>query len=263
MNGGTGLRKLKAAIGLRRCPAARTVFACVGTLWFASCTVPAPQVNRGGFASMNETLTVDLARSPAAGPSFGLALGKLLAANASPNASVRVYPGYGRFGQTVGIPTERYVAALGDAEEKAKTLAAHAGMHLGEIQSIAEVYGGQSYGSPYGGAGPHGNELKLLARVTVQGSPDAPIALGVVYGVAGSATRTISVIGLSAATTNGPGPARSNSGWLNVSINSGGKSLADAVANVERYESLVRKAAAQAGIDDAAVVKTDSTFQVN
>jgi len=140
-------------------------------------------------------------------------------------------------------------------------LARHAGLTLGEVESIAEGYAGAP-------SRPDGQALKgsmpSMTANTVQTSLNGPVVIAVVYRVAGGDPgRTISVLGLASDAATPQAFGNASSGQFRININARGSDLKDAAALVERYESLVHKAAAQTGLRDAAITKMEFSFNIN
>jgi hypothetical protein len=235
--------------------------ALVAIVCIAGCGArsPSAQVSNGVF--MNESLGVALTGTGVSPAAFTTALTNLISAAPARGVNISVSPDYASRSGTRAIGTARFLAALDDAAEKARALARHAGLTLGEVESIAEGYAGAP-------SRPDGQALKgsmpSMTANTVQTSLNGPVVIAVVYRVAGGDPgRTISVLGLASDAATPQAFGNASSGQFRININARGSDLKDAAALVERYESLVHKAAAQAGLRDAAITKMEFSFNIN
>ncbi|MDQ6824295.1 MAG: SIMPL domain-containing protein [Candidatus Eremiobacteraeota bacterium] len=204
-------------------------------------------------ANVNEAVDIDL--GTVTRPVFVAALrSAVMNSSHDMRGGVNMYGGYGGPSQAVSLPGDAMTLALNDAQRKAALVAKQLHVELGPVESVTEQLSGAV---PNGLKGAPAPPPPLNAVRSMAGQP---LTLNVVYRV-GSGDRFISVFGIGSSA--GPQPYLGSPQTLRVNVNGTGASLAEATRSVAYYESLVREAAKNLGIQPAKITIGDGSFNAN
>jgi len=159
--------------------------------------------------------------------------------------------------QTTQVASGSYIRAFDDARAKAAGLAAHMGAHLSSARDITEMLGSEPR---YGAAANAMPALRsvTIAAVRVSAAPNQPITLAVTFTLAGDATRTISVFGLSA--TQPSSASMNTAQGLRVDLTARGADISAAAAQLRQADAQVRGIARENGLPDSAFSVMRSNF---